>query len=251
MLGIHHPVITGCGNVKHQPPFFCSPDCSRVKQEQIWIPEIKKHNSELPRLSTGVSIGIHVHALSNTTWSAFQAIGRLCRSWAGMLSHLITFRWSAFLPFKKGRMGRRRVEVVWGYFAVTVNLRAADATSEKTLARHRFAKLLFAYANLVIGQTMLLIILSTHNFLTFMHNCSIGASQLEHGCAYINICNGFLNLFVWGYRWLIEAITLCTVTGLHYFGWQFSSNSLLNFFKGHCWVLLVEELTSENEKDPK
>lgn len=63
---------------------------------------------------------------------------------------------------------------------------------KKMFARHRFAKLLFADANLVIGQTMLLIILSTHNFLTFMHNCSIGASQLEHWCAYINICNVFL-----------------------------------------------------------
>lgn len=67
---------------------------------------------------------------------------------------------------------------------------------KKTLARQRFAKLLFAYANLVIGQTMLLIILSIHNFLTFMHNCSIGASQLDHWYAFINICNGFLNLFV-------------------------------------------------------
>lgn len=62
--------------------------------------------------------------------------------------------------------------MVWGYFAAAVHLRAADATLEKMLARHRFAKLLFAYANLVIGQTMLLIILSTHHFLTFMHNCS-------------------------------------------------------------------------------
>jgi len=84
--------------------------------------------------------------------------------------------------------------VVLGYFAIAVNLRAADATSEKTLARHRFAKLLFAYANLVIGQTMLLIILSTHNFLTSMHNCSIGASQLEHWCAYFNIYNDFLKI---------------------------------------------------------
>lgn len=86
--------------------------------------------------------------------------------------------------------------MVLDYFAAAVNLRAADATSEEMLARHRFAKLLFAYANLVIGQTMLLIILSTHNFLTFTHNCSTGASQLEHCCAYINICNGFLNSFV-------------------------------------------------------
>lgn len=70
--------------------------------------------------------------------------------------------------------------MVLGYSAVTVNLRAADATSEQALAKHSFSKLLFAYANLVIGQTMLLIILSTHHFLTFTHNCSIGASQLEH-----------------------------------------------------------------------
>jgi len=86
--------------------------------------------------------------------------------------------------------------VVLGYFAAAVNLRAADVTSEEMLARPRFAKLLFAYANLVIGQTMLLIILSTHHFLTFMHNCSTSASQLEHCRAYINICNGFLNLFI-------------------------------------------------------
>lgn len=61
--------------------------------------------------------------------------------------------------------------------------------SQKLLARQRFAELLFAYANLVIGQTMLLISLSTPNFLTFMLTCSVGASQLEHWCAYINICN--------------------------------------------------------------
>lgn len=174
VLGIHHPVITGCSNVKHQPPFFCSPDCPRIKQEQIWIPEKEQCNSQLPSLSPGESIGIHIHALS------LLVIGRFHWSWAGTFSHLITFRWSTFLPFKKGRMGWSRVEVVLGYFAVTFNLRAADATSEQALARHSFAKLLFAYANLVIGQTMLLIILSTHRFLTFMHNCSIGASQLEH-----------------------------------------------------------------------
>ena len=50
---------------------------------------------------------------------------------------------------------------------------------------------------------------------------------------------------------MIEAITLCTVAGLHYFGQQFSFNSLLEFFKGHCWVFLVEELIPENEKDQK
>lgn len=48
---------------------------------------------------------------------------------------------------------------------------------------------------------------------------------------------------------MIEAITFCTDAALHYFGWQFSFHSLLEFFKGHCWVILVEELIPENEKD--
>lgn len=54
----------------------------------------------------------HLAGLSST--------GRLCPSWAGVLFPLITFRWSTFLPFKKGRMGWSRVEVVLDYFAATV-----------------------------------------------------------------------------------------------------------------------------------
>lgn len=197
VLGIHHPVVTGRGDVEHQPPFLCSPDRSGVKQEQIWIPETKKQNSQLARISTGVPTGTHRHPLGSAQgWAVSDGW-----SWADVCSPLITPRWSfSSLLFTKGRMDWSRVEVVWGYFAVTANLELL-MHPQKTLARHRSTELLFAYANLVIGQTVLLISLSTHDFLTFMRNCSIGASQLEHWCAYISICNRFfLNLLVWDYR---------------------------------------------------
>lgn len=55
VLRVHHPVVAGGGDVKHQPPFLCSPDRPGVQQEQIWIPEAKKQSSQSARVSTGVS----------------------------------------------------------------------------------------------------------------------------------------------------------------------------------------------------
>lgn len=48
---------------------------------------------------------------------------------------------------------------------------------------------------------------------------------------------------------MIEAITLCAVTGLHNVGWQFPFNLLLTSLKGHCWIILVGEMKTEAEKD--
>lgn len=35
VLGVHHPVVAGGGDVEHQPPFLCSPDRPGVEQEQV------------------------------------------------------------------------------------------------------------------------------------------------------------------------------------------------------------------------
>lgn len=78
VLGIHHPVVTGGSDVKHQPPFLCSPDRPGVQQEQIWIPGTKEQNSQSARIPTAVPS----------------------------------------LPFPKRRLGWSRAEVLWGYFSL-------------------------------------------------------------------------------------------------------------------------------------